>query len=211
MANSKRKCTGCKTYFKPDREFGPVAWCSESCMREIARKAAERARKQGEQTLRKARREAKERLKTRRDWLRECQVAFNGYIRARDEGLPCASCGSRPVQKLGGTMDCSHYRSVGSAPHMRFNVFNAAAACVKCNRELSGNVVELRKGLIARWGVEKVEQVEQDQTIRKWDIEYLQRFKRIFYKRTRHIKRLRNKLKQAAKAKCKQLKQEKAA
>jgi hypothetical protein len=92
-----------------------------------------------------------------------------------------------PEQKYGGTMDCSHYRSTGAAPHLRFNLHNAAAGCVKCNRHLSGNVVELRKGLIARIGSEKVEAIENNNKIRRFDIEYLKRIKEIFTKKANRL------------------------
>lgn len=84
-------------------------------------------------------------------------------------------------------MDCSHYRSVGAAPHLRFNLHNAAAACVKCNRYLGGNIAALRVGLIERIGLEKVEAVEADNNVRKFDIEYLKRVKRIFTKKANRV------------------------
>lgn len=86
-------------------------------------------------------------------------------------------------------MDCSHYRSVGSAPHLRFHLHNAAAACVRCNRNLSGNIVELRKGMINRIGSEKIEAVECDQSVRKFTIEYLVRLKLIFAKKAKRLER----------------------
>lgn len=148
-----------------------------------ARRQQERARLAKVKQERAEHRDAKLRLKTRSQWMREAQQAFNRYVRARDLGLPCASCGAQPRQKRGGTMDCSHYRSVGSAAHLRFNLHNAAAACVRCNRELSGNVVELRKGLIERIGVAKVEAVELNNEIRRFDVNYLKRVKNIFKKK----------------------------
>lgn len=160
--------------------IGKKRLCSVDCASQWAMKQAVSKR---ERDYRKSRAEARDRLKTRQDWLREAQTAFNLYVRMRDYGLPCHSCGSTPAQKRGGTMDCSHYRSVGSAPHMRFNVFNAASACVKCNRELSGNIVELRKGLITKFGVGIVERVESDQSVKKYTIDQLKRLKKVFAKR----------------------------
>ena len=190
MANSKRRCAlqSCKIHFR--RETGIVkglkAWCSEDHQVAYAMEAGKKLRikkERGESVRRK--REGRAKLKTRSDWMKEAQKAFNRYIRARDYGKPCASCGSSPEQKRGGTMDCSHYRSVGSAPHMRFFVFNAASGCVKCNRELSGNVVELRKGLVIRFGKERIESLEADETISRFDIPYLMRVKYIFNRRAK--------------------------
>lgn len=188
---SQRKCKNpeCRAPFTPQNSMQIV--CGYKCGLVLAqinrkRKEAQIAREDRKQT-----REQRERLKTRGDYMREAQQAWNRYVRARDSGLPCASCGAMPAQKIGGTMDCSHYRSVGSAPHMRFHLHNAAAACVRCNRDLSGNVVELRKGLIARIGEEKILAVESDQSVRKFTIDYLVRLKKIFSKKARRLEKRR--------------------
>lgn len=175
-----KKCRVCKKPFIK-RSIAHVA-CSSDCALSIVRAKKEKAE-------RKEIKERKEKLKTRSDWLREAQVAWNRYVRLRDHGLQCASCGARPAQKRGGTMDCSHYRSVGSAPHLRFHLHNAAAACVRCNRDLSGNVVELRKGLIERIGLQKVEELEADNRVRKFDSDYLKRLKVLFTKKANRVEK----------------------
>ena len=162
--------------------------CSVKCAIEYARKDTEKKAKAAARLDRKV---TKEKLKTRQDWIREAQAAFNKYVRIRDHGLPCISCGSMPDQKYGGTMDCSHYRSVGAAPHLRFNLHNVAAGCVKCNRYLSGNVVELRRGLIKRIGINKVEELESNNKIAKFDIQYLERIKKIFSRKANNLARIK--------------------
>jgi len=74
---------------------------------------------------------------------------------------------------------------------MRFVAYNAAGQCVRCNRELSGNAVEMRKGMVLRFGLERVEQVEQDDTARKYDVFDLKRIKRIFSRRARNYRKWR--------------------
>jgi len=81
--------------------------------------------------------------------------------------------------------------STGASPHMRFVAYNAAGQCVRCNRELSGNAVEMRKGMVLRFGLEKVEQIEQDDTPRKYDVCDLKRIKRIFSRRARNYRKWR--------------------
>lgn len=181
----QRKCKCCGASFVP---FGIQSWCGPECGYKLSQVAVAK-KKAKEQRQERAANKAK--LKTRADWLREAQAAWNGYVRARDAGLPCCSCGAMPGQKLGGSMDCSHYRSRGSAPHLKFHLHNAASACVKCNRFLGGNIAALRVGLIERIGLEKVLAVEQDNAPRKFDIEYLARIKKIF---TKKAKRLANRL-----------------
>jgi hypothetical protein len=188
-----RRCKECKTPIQPAAKCNlfieKKGFCGIECATQWGKKAA---LSQREKAYRKETQQRRERLKTRTDYVKEAQSEFNRYIRMRDHGLPCASCGSKPEQRFGGTIDCSHYRSVGSAPHMRFNVFNAAAACVKCNRNLSGNIAELRKGLVAKFGSGIVERVESDQESRKYSIEQLKRIKKLFSKRANILKKRYN-------------------
>ena len=145
-------------------------------------------------------RQRREKLKTKSDWNKEAQVAVNRYIFWRDYGLPCIACG-RPLNYgvRGGAVDASHYRSRGSASHLRFNIFNIHAGCVSCNRDLSGNLIPYRINLIKKIGADRVDLIENDNTPRKFDIPYLQRVKAIFTRRARHYEKLRKRqMEQAA-------------
>lgn len=193
MSTSTRKCRHCKTR-RPLAEMQIIkggAYCIEGD--HAVQYAFRAARKAQEARKRREKAEAKERLKTRSDWIREAQNAFNRYIRARDARMPCISCGAHTTMQslTGGAWDCGHYRSTGAAPHLRFNVFNAAKQCKRCNRDLSGNTVEMRKGMILRFGLAIVERVENSDTPQKYDIGYLQRLKRLFARRARHVERMR--------------------
>jgi len=79
---------------------------------------------------------------------------FRAWIRKRDEGKPCISCGSW------NTSDAGHYYSAGNYPALEFNEQNTNLQCRKCNRFLSGNLLEYRKGLIKKIGVEEVEKLD---------------------------------------------------
>jgi hypothetical protein len=116
-----------------------------------------------------------ERLKTRQDYLKEAQVEFNKYIRLRDRlaGLPCISCGRNHT----GDNHAGHYRSVGAAPHLRFNEDNVHLQCAPCNTYLSGNAIEYRIKLIQRIGVERVEALEASHGSVKYTIEDAKRIK----------------------------------
>lgn len=188
-ARKTRKCRICRQEYAPRGPMQRV--CSPDCAVNLAVLERNKRELTEKRATRKEIKARKEKLKGRRDYLREAQVAWNSYVRARDFGKPCASCGAMPEQKFGGTMDCSHYRSVGAAPHLRFHLHNAAAACVRCNRHLAGNIAALRVGLIERNGLAKVEAVEANNTVRKFDIEYLKRIKKIFARRAklRELKR----------------------
>lgn len=193
MANSRRKCAHCKHHQPVETMFisGLQAFCDKTHYIEyqVARKDA--LVNKGEKIKRANLRERKEKLKTAGEYTKEAQSAVNAYIRVRDHGKPCVSCGSMPQNKLGGTMDCGHYRSRGSASHLRFNLLNMASQCVKCNRFKSGNAVDYRIELIRRIGLDAVERIESDNTPRKFTIDYLKRIKVIFNKRARHYKKLK--------------------
>jgi len=122
----------------------------------------------------------KEKLKTRSDYMKEAQVAFNAFIRARDKNKPCICC-DMPLQgsivSTGGGYDAGHYRSVGSAPHMRFNEDNCHAQRKQCNRWGSGRAVDYRIGLIRRIGIERVDALESDQSVKKYTIDDLKQIK----------------------------------
>ena len=148
--------------------------CSPFCAMTYARSATGKAAKI-------AAVKDKRETKTKLDAIRKkpqlvaiAQKAFNAYIRARDADKPCISCG-KPLQTatIGGAFDCGHYRSVGSAVHMRFVEDNAHGQCKHCNLHLAGNHVAYRQGLLERIGLRNVELIEADQTLRKYTHEGL--------------------------------------
>jgi len=185
-----RRCSLCRKKIPvEDAVIGQLrAFCSMDHLIEFTRsKAGKREIKKSYSRENRARKES---LKKRSEWLREAQAAFNSYIRVRDRGKPCVSCGvSEGVLKHGGTFDAGHYRSVGSTAHLRFNTRNVHGQCKKCNRYLSGRIVDYRKNLITRIGEDKLNELENNNEIRKFDIEYLKRVKKIFSKKARFYDR----------------------
>jgi len=163
--------------------------CSLDCALAMARQKRQKAQ---EKERRKRDAKVRERLKTRSQWLKEAQAAFNGYIRARDHGKPCISCGSEFGDVVfGGKADAGHYRSTGAAGHLRLNFLNCHVQCVRCNRHLSSNAVAYRRGLVKRIGEDRVINLENDNEPRSFDIEYLRRAKKIFNKRARYYRKRR--------------------
>jgi 5-methylcytosine-specific restriction endonuclease McrA len=184
-----KACAVCKRIFTPFRAMTKV--CSVPCSLEYARKMAARKEAKAAREERKATREAKVKLKTRREWIAEAQVIVNKVARLRDirDGHGCISCGIKLQARFGGAFDAGHFRSVGSAPHLRFFLPNLALQCKKCNRDRGGMHSDFRKGLIERRGFEFVERIEAMQGTAKWSIEYLQRLKRIMNKKARRLER----------------------
>ena len=136
-------------------------------------------------------RKTRELLKTLPKLKAEAQTAFNAWTRARDHAQPCISCGRPPgdLTQLHAGRDAGHYRSVGSAPHVRYDERNVHSQCVSCNQYGAGRAVEYRQGLIVRIGLESVEALEAEQGVRKWGHDELRAIKADYTARTKQLKR----------------------
>lgn len=181
IRSATRKCAvvGCRIRFA-QRSMTHKA-CSLECAAKLS--ASERIKQAAKSFA--ARKEA---IKTRREWMAEAQTAFNAYIGARDVGKLCICCNKPlPTKKIGGGYDCGHYRSVGSAPHLRFNEFNAHGQTKQCNRWGAGRAVDYRIGLIARVGIEVVELLESDNEPRKYTIEELKAIKATYKAKLKEV------------------------
>lgn len=142
--------------------------CEYELAMSIVKKRQEKAQRR---EVRARRRE----LETIPELIKAAQREFNKWIRTRDSDRPCISCGSPPpdLSKLHAGRDAGHYRSVGSASHLRFHVDNCHAQCVHCNQFKSGCAVDYRIRLIERIGLGRVEALEADNTPHKWTREEL--------------------------------------
>ena len=187
MADLKqRKCKACHHPFTPARSTQTA--CGIDCAMQLAHeKKVKVAECDRLDTVRKDR-ARKERLKTRRDWEKEAQAAFNAYIRARDKDMPCICCGlPLSAGDVGGHYDCGHYRSTGSAPHLRFHEDNAHAQRKQCNRWGAGRAVDYRLGLIERIGLARVEALEADQEPRKYTADELRAIRDLYRAKLREL------------------------
>lgn len=127
----------------------------------------------------------REKAKPRAKWLAECQAIVNRYARIRDAHLPCVSC-DRPAS-WDGQWHGSHFRSVGAASAVRFNLWNVHKACSICNNHLSGNIAEYRPRLIAKIGQERVDWLMAQNNLVYHDVDYLKKFKKVMGKRLRRL------------------------
>jgi hypothetical protein len=136
------KNPACGISFPPQRLGQKV--CSPKCGLAIKDVNQEKARKSLAQLERKEIKVRKEKLKSRADHLKDTQIAFNAWVRARDAESPCISCGRHHQ----GKYDAGHYRTVGSNPALRFEPLNCHRQCSPCNTQLSGNIVNYRVALV---------------------------------------------------------------
>ena len=164
-----RKCKVCKELFTPHLPMAKV--CSLECALSLAalqRCTAEKIHRELERQAVKAKLEG---MRGKGWWVAEAQKAFNAYIRLRDAGKPCICCG-RPTDAKPNSVDAGHYRSRGSAPHLRFDERNCHAQLKQCNR-YHFDVAGYRAGLIERIGLDEVLALEADQTPRRYSADDL--------------------------------------
>ena len=179
-----KKCsvTSCRASFVPKESF--QSWCSPDCAVVIARHRQEKKRKELAAVGRREIKIRKEKLKSRADHLKDTQIAFNAWVRARDAELPCVSCGRHHQ----GKYDAGHYRTVGSNPALRFEPRNCHRQCSPCNTRLSGNIVNYRIELVKRIGAESVEWLEGPHEPKKYTIEELKAMTAEYRAKTRELK-----------------------
>ena len=170
-----KKCPECAEKYQPTRQLQPCCEKME-CKASYAIRHVEATRKRRrvqEMNVQKADRKViklkLDAIKPRGKLIAEADRAFCAYIRFRDQlaGYLCISSG-KPLDWSGNNVDAGHYRSRGSAPHLRYDERNCHAQSKHDNRYLSGNAVDYRIGLISRIGLAEVEALEADQKPRKY-------------------------------------------
>lgn len=81
---------------------------------------------------------------------KRAQTVFNAWIRERDKGQPCISCGNTTELQAG------HYYSAGHFPQLRFNEDNVHGQCLRCNYFVCGNLTPYRVNLEKKIGAERL-------------------------------------------------------
>ncbi len=165
----QKKCAVCKEPFIPKRIGLKVTkvCLNPGCVLDYSQgiRAKELKRQEREQSkinAQKKRDFLESDIKTRRKYAVEW---FNRFIRLRDAGKPCISCGNaNPSIKY----DAGHYVPAGSCTALRFNEYNVNLQCSQyCNVHRSGNRIPYRAGLIEKYGQEVVDFLDGDQPIVK--------------------------------------------
>lgn len=181
-----KKCrnTACGQSFAPQRIGQHV--CSPACGLAIKDVNQDKAKKAMAHTERLEHKAAKEKVKRKGDHAKEAQQAFNAWIRLRDHGLPCISCGTTAdVQYAAG-----HYKPSGSNPALRFEPLNVHLQCNRnCNMAKSGNLGPYRIELIKRIGQDKVDWLEGPHEPKRYTVEYLQDIKKHYRALVREMKK----------------------
>ena len=161
MRNKKCKNSECGKQFTPERQMQTT--CSYECAIVYAKQSQEKKQKKEKRSALKLFNDSDKNVLKRK----AIQV-FNAYIRKRDEKLPCVSCGYKDGARQ---IHAGHYRPAGNVAILRFDERNVHAQCSICNNHLSGNLVNYRKELINRIGLEQVEELEATNEPKQYTIE----------------------------------------
>jgi hypothetical protein len=163
--------------------------CGWACGLAIASVNRAPARKALAQVERREIKVRKEKLKSRADHLRDTQQAFNAWIRERDAGQPCISCGTTAdVQYCAG-----HYRTTAACPELRFDPLNVHLQCNRnCNMGKSGNLLGYRPRLLQKIGAEKLAWVEGPHEPKKYTVDDLKAMTADYRARVRDLKKAAN-------------------
>jgi hypothetical protein len=149
--------------------------CSPICASRLVKQA-----KKDDRETTKARKAA---IKSRADWAREAQTAFNAWVRARDADKPCISCERHHT----GQYHAGHYLSRGARPELAYEPDNCHKQCAPCNTHLSGNVSMYRVNLVKLIGLERVEWLEGPYTAKHYSIEDLREIKETYKRKLKEL------------------------
>ncbi|MFW9088201.1 recombination protein NinG [Pseudomonas sp. P2758] len=178
------KNPACRASFVPQRLGQAV--CSPRCALAVVEAKKAKEKKSLALSGRREIKIRKEKLKTRAEHLKDTQQAFNAWIRARDAGQPCISCGTTAdVQYCAG-----HYRTTAAAPELRFDPLNVHLQCNRnCNMGKSGNLLGYRPRLLEKIGAEKLEWLEGPHAPKKYTIDELKALTAHYRALTKELKK----------------------
>jgi len=112
-------------------------------------------------------------------------MVFNKFIRLRDQGKECISCGQPPKKSNAG-----HYFSQGGHSNVRFDEDNVHLQCEHCNSFLSGNLLNYQIGIEERIGGERlIELHSRAHEVKKWTAEELKEITDTYRKKIKAIEK----------------------
>jgi len=163
-----KKCKYCKASFVPTKPLQQV--CGLTCAINLSKV---NTAKESDRKWKKQKQEIKNKLKTISDYRKDARFWFQRWIRIRDLGKTCISCPTLLTDIR--DYDAGHYFSAYAYPQTIFNEMNVHGQCVGCNDHRSGNLIEYRKGLVNRYGMNillDLEEAADDKSVRVLTKEY---------------------------------------
>lgn len=182
----EKKCRECGKKFKP--RMTTQTSCSPICAIAQGKKKVAKDKQESQKVERKESRARVESVQPLSYYHKKAQAAFNGFIRERDAGQPCISCG----RNTGAKMNAGHYRTVGASKETRYDEDNCHLQCEHCNSYLSGNIGEYRPRLIEKIGQERFDRLVGPHEPNKWTREELIALAEHYRKKTRDLVKSRS-------------------
>ena len=170
-----RKCKYCKSVFTPINSlqkncFEPL--CVSDWINEVKEKNWKRKKAK-----------MKMDLMTIQDYVKLAQQVFNKYIRLRDAGNVCISCGKKPLKENAG-----HFYNANNHWSVRFDERNVHLQCEHCNTYLSGNLIYYRENLLTKIGIEEFENLSAEaMKTRKFTIDELKEIIATYKKKIKEL------------------------
>jgi hypothetical protein len=187
-----RKCknTACGERFTPTEKHPFAIACCTGCeiilsarMLEKVQAARIKAQTKKATAERKETKIALSALKGLSYWEGRAQHQVNKFIRLRDEGQPCISCGIT----YSTVWQAGHFLSVGAHSTLRYVEDNIHRQCVQCNLNKSGNVGPYRIRLLAKIGETRLDALEAWHAPVKSTVEDCQSIETAFKARVRTL------------------------
>jgi hypothetical protein len=136
-----KTCKICGDQFKAYKTTQRV--CSYDCAIEYAK---HKRQKDELKKWNQRKKELKKNLETLTQLAVKVQKTVNEYVRLRDAGKPCVSCGI----KYASNFQAGHLYPSGTCWSVRFDPRNIHVQCRQCNMNKSGNLNEYRKNVLSR-------------------------------------------------------------
>lgn len=146
----QKKCPICETMFTPQfSTLQPV--CGPLCAIKF----------NSEKEIKKRLEQMKTEVEGTTQLEKLARTIFQKWIRERDKDLPCISCGKTEAELGKNMFDAGHFFSAERFTGLIFEETNVHKQCKFCNgTNMHGNLIEYRKGLIARYGEDYVFELE---------------------------------------------------
>ena len=178
-----KKCKHCKKPFKPRfSTLERVCW-DVPCKLLEAMSIVAYNRSNNEKKSKERLKVMKMDLETVQSLTKKAQAVFNTFIRLRDAGKPCISCG----KILQGKFDAGHYFSSGGHKAVTFDELNCHGQCVYCNRHLHGNLLNYQIGIVKRIGGAIFELEKRAHETRKFTKDELIEIMKIYKQKSKDI------------------------
>ena len=160
----KKRCKGCNELFTPFNSL--QKGCSVPCAISISKKI--KADKDAKFAV--LRKDKKERDKLPAD-IEKTKHIVHRYIRERDTGKPCISCGT-PYKP---DFDAGHFYSANKFTALKFDFDNIHGQCIKCNRYNEGEFEKYSLTLPNRIGQDRYDALVKRA---KLNLKYLKKWTR---------------------------------